>query len=394
MTTIQTYLKYAVLAVLLIGVLIGLGVYLINGISDLELRKSTYTRTSFDFHIASPDKAQVQAIEADASVASIFPYYAYAKALSADDVLLLVSDDMADYGASVLCEGTLIEGSFDQSGALLDKTAADALGVGVGDSVTFNLLGQRFTRTVAAIYLPSTLAIMEEGVVLVAADAAIAAVSAPTAYSGAFVVAADRAAAAALLTNYVGEGNVALSREQYVKLHCGNKMPNQTQEEYDAACDEKYAAYRADVLASARKDGGQVVDKEEAYALLHEQILTTEKKHSSLKTLSMVAAFAVFAVVSILFSVTNAANDRILRDDGLSAGKLYLSHAILAAATAALIAIVVGLALLLIAGGTYFAADCAGVVLSLALPTVVGLVPVLLAVFIYVKMLYGSSAAD
>lgn len=394
MNGMKSYLKNAVLAVLLIGVLIGLGAYLIGGVSDVELRKSTYTRTRFDYHIASPDKAQVQEIEANSAVLAVFPYYAYTKAFSTnDDVMLLSSDDMKDAGASLLTEATLIEGSYaDKSGAMLDKTAADALGVGVGDRLSFNLLGQRITRTVTAIFLPSTLAIMEEGIVLVEHDAELAAVNTPTSYGGAFIVAADRDAVAALLSDYAGEGNVALTREQFVKLKCGAKLPNQSQEEYDALCDTKYAAYRAEVLASAKKDGGQVMDKQEAYALLQQQILTTEQKQGRLRLLSMIAAFAVFAIVGSIFTLTNATNDRIRRDAGMGFGQMYLSYTIASAVTAGAVAGVVALVLHLIAAGTYFAAECGVVVLSLALPVLVGLLPVLAVTFIYVKMLYGGAA--
>ncbi len=393
MKEMKFYLRNIVLAVLMIGILIGLGVYLINGIVDVELRKSTYTRTTFDYHIAAPDKAQVAAIEADASVESVFPYYAYAKAFSkSENVMLLASDDMNDAGASLLTDGTLIEGSFDKSGAMLDKTAADALGVGVGDSISFQLLGQRYTKTVAAIYLPSTLAILEEGIVLV--DMSVDAANAPAAYGGAFVVAKDRDAVATLLTDYAGEGNVGLTYDQFVELKCGNKLPNQTEEEFDASCAAKYAAYRAEVLASAKKDGGQVVDKMDAYALLQEKILTTEKKLSNMKLLTMIAAFVVFAVACILFTVTNSENDRIRRDAGMRMDKMFLSYLISSVITAVAVAGVAVAVLGVVAAGTYFAADCLGVVLALALPVVVALVPILLATWVYVKKLYGNSVAD
>lgn len=378
----------------MVAVLIGLGVYMIHGIADVELRKSTYTRTLFDYHIAAPDKAQVQAIEAEPSVTRVFPYYAYAKAFSQnDDVMLLISDDMDDHDASLLTEATLIEGSYDKNGAMLDKTAADALGVSVGDNISFSLMGQRFSRTVAAIYLPSALAILEEGIVLVDYSADIARVSAPAAYGGAFVVASDRHAAATLLSNYAGEGNITLTYAQYVDLYCGDILPGQTQEAYEATCAEKYAAYREEVLASAKKDGGQVVDKMEAYALLKEQILTTEKKQGDMKILTAVAAFAVFATVSILFIVTNAANDRIRRDMGLRAGKLYLSCVLSTSVAAVVASAVVGIVLYMVAKGTYFPSECIGVVLSVSLPVLAALVSVLLAAFVYVKLLYNNSAS-
>ena len=393
MKEMKSYLKNIVLAVLVIGVLIGIGAYLINGIEGVELRKSTYTRTTFDFHIAAPNKAQAAAIEADASVECVFPYYAYSKAFSRNDkVMLLTSDDMDDAGASLLTDGTLIEGSFDRSGAMLDKTAADALGVGVGDNVTFQLLGKTYTKTVAAIYLPSTFAILENGIVLV--EQVIDAAGAPASYGGAFVVAKNRGGVKALLADYAGEGNVALTLEQYVELKCGQKLPNQTQEEYDADCAAKYAAYRADVIASAKKDGGQVADKLDAYALLQEQILTTEKRLSGMKVLTAIASFAVLAVVCILFTTTNAENDRIYRDSGMSMKQMFLSYLTSSAVTALAVAIITAAVLGAIAAGTYFAADCLGVLLMLALPAVASLLPILLATWIYVKKLYGNSVAD
>ena len=378
----------------MIGLLIGLGASLINGIVDVELRKSTYTRTLFDFHIAAPDKAQVAAIKTDASVKCVFPYYAYSKAFSRnEEVLLLASDDMANAGASLLTEGTLIEGSFDASGIMLDKTAADALGVSVGDSLSFRLLGESYTLKVAAIYLPSTLAIMEKGIALVEFSEKMAAAATPIAYGGAFIVANDRGGVADLLADYAGEGNVSLTLEQYIDLKCGNKLPNQTDAEFEAACAEKYAAYRAEVLTSAKKDGGQVVDKLDAYALLQEKIMTTEQKNANLRTITMIAALVVFAVAGILFTVTNAENDRIRRDAGMPMGQMLLSYLLASVITALAIALVAGGVLLCIALGTYFAADCIGVVLSLVLPVAAALVPILLAAWGYVKKLYGNSVA-
>ena len=168
MTNMKAYLKNIVFAVLLTAILIALGANGISSISDMELRKSTYTRTEFDFHIAAPDAAQVKTIAQNEAVKTIFPYYAYKKAFgNSNEIMLMVSDEMDKLGASVLSEGMLVEGSFNKDGAMLDKTAADILGVKVGDTVSFTLLGKKVTKTVAAIYLPSTLAIMEKGIVAV-----------------------------------------------------------------------------------------------------------------------------------------------------------------------------------------------------------------------------------
>ena len=395
MKQMKEYGKYIVLVLLMAATLVGSGIYLINGTVDVELRKSTYTRTQFDFHIAAPDRAQVERIESDEAVACVFPYFAFTNAFSQNkEVLLLVSDDIQDYYASLITTGTQIEGSFDPDGIMLDLTAAEALGVSVGDTLSFRLLGKSCSRVVSAIYLPSSLAIMENGIALVAFSEELAQAYTPAAYGGAFVIAKDRAAVAALLSDYVGEGNVALTYAQYVELYCGTILPNQTEEEYTAACQSKYAAYRADVLAAAQKDGGQVVDKQEAYALLKDKTLTTERKLADGKQLTMLATFAVFSLVSILFIVTNGGNDRIRRDAGMRFSKMlrsYLCRVLISAAgVGAIVAVVLGL----VASGTYFASDCMQVATALSLPVLIAVVPVSLAAFLYVSLLYRNAAAE
>ena len=395
MKQMKIYVKHIVLALLMAAILIGLGAYLIDGIVDMELRKSTYTRTQFDFHIAAPDRAQVESLASHEAVACVFPYFAFTNAFSKnDDVLLLVSDDIQNYHASLLTTGTQIEGKFDPDGVMLDQIAAAALGVGVGDKLSFQLLGKSYSKVVSAIYLPSSLPIMENGIALVAFSEDMAESGTHAAYGGAFLVARDHAAVSALLSNYVGEGNVALSYEQYVALYCGTILPNQTEEEYNTACQAKYQAYRADVLAAAKKDGGQVVNKQDAYSLLKEKVLTTESKLANLELLTTIAAFAVFSLVSILFIVTNGGNDRIRRDAGLRANKILLNYLLTALISAAAVAAIAAIVLSRVASGTYFASDCTHVVIALSLPVLVALIPVSIAAFIYVRLLYRNSATE
>ena len=387
----KAYLKNIVFAVLLTAILIALGANGISSISDMELRKSTYTRTEFDFHIAAPDAAQVKTIAQNEAVKTIFPYYAYKKAFSvSDDIMLMVSDEMDKLGASVLSEGMLVEGSFNEDGAMLDKTAADRLGVRVGDTISFTLLGKRVTKTVAAIYLPSTFAIMEKGVVAVSLSDNM---TRPAAYGGAFIVAADRNAVADLLSDYVGEGNVALTYDQYVSIHCGTQRPGQSDAEYEAECRQKYATYRNGVLESAKRGGGQVTDKLEAYSLLKEQILTTEKNTKNLMILAAVAAFAAFVIVGSLAVVTNVENDKIRRDDGMDGWAMLKGYAISSSLTALFVAAVTGLVVFLISNGTYFASECGFIVVSTALPVLAGIPVVLVIAFTYVKNLYKNQVA-
>jgi hypothetical protein len=394
MKTMKFFLKNAVLALIMIALLIGFGVYLINGISDVEMRKSTYTRTDFDYYIASPDKKQVQNIEANPAVDRVFPFYVFSRAFSADDDLLLIaSDDMEDHGISIFSDEMLIEGRYDPSGAMLDMTAAETLGVSVGDTVSFSFAGQRIKRTVSGIYLPSTLAIMEEGVVLVAFDQELSRLSSPKAYGGAFVSSHDRDGVAALLNGYVGEGNVTMTFEAYVARYCGEKLPNQTDEAYQQECREKYAAYREELLASAMKDRGQVMDKREGFNLIQEQVLTSEKNQNSIRKLAALAVFAVYTIISLVFVINNRANDRIRRDMGLHPRKMLRSYTLISIVTSVLIASVTTAALIVKAGGSYFASSCMGIVALFACVPLAALLPIFVITMFYVNMVYGGFPA-
>ena len=391
MTHFKAYLKNIIFAVLLTAILVAIGATGVSSISDMELRKSTYTRTEFDFHIAAPDAAQVQSIANNEAVKSIFPYYAYKKAFgNSNEIMLMASDEMDKIGSSIFSDAMCVEGAFSEDGAMLDKTAADILGVKVGDTISFTLLGKRVTKTVSAIYLPSTFAIMEKGIVAVSLSADM---TKPAAYGGAFIVTNDRNAVAELLSDYVGEGNVALTYDQYVAIQCGDKKPNQSDAEYEAECRQKYADYRNGILESAKRGGGQVTDKLEAYSLLKEQILTTEKNTKTLMLLAAIAAFAAFVIVGSLAVITNVENDRIRRDDGMDGWNMLKGYAASSALTAVFVAAMTGLIVFLIASGTYFASECGFIVASTALPVLAGIPVVVVIAFTYVKNLYKNQVA-
>ena len=131
-TFFKRYLKYILLAAAFAAVLCILGAFTLQDVAETEARKSSYTRTEFDFFISSPDSAQAETIESDPSVGALFPYYALSNAFAetaAAEVFLLLSDDMQDASISLFGEKLLVEGEFDESGAMLDLLAAEKLGV-------------------------------------------------------------------------------------------------------------------------------------------------------------------------------------------------------------------------------------------------------------------------
>ncbi len=389
---IKSYIKNIILAVVLIVALSVIGVSLINDTSDMELSQSTYTRTSFDYYVGSPSKQQMSELNASGTVQSSFPFYAQKFTRSkSDKVTVLISDKMDNLSASVFTQDTLVEGEPSSTGIMLDVTAAEAWNVSVGDSITISVLGVKCTKRVAAIYLPCTLAVMDKGVAVVSTDG-LSENELGDNYDGAFVVANDRDALGDMLTDFVGEGYVTLTLEEYIESKCSTKLPNQTDEDYMQQCTAKYEQYRQEALASAKKDAGRVVDKQEAYKLIQDRLATTQKGIARLKLLGAIAGVVVFVVVSVIFVVTNAANDRIRRDNGLSATKMTLQYVAITAITAVVIVAFVAFVLGIVASGTYFAAECIGIILALSLPVLAGIIPVAVVCLIYVSILYGNSA--
>lgn len=388
----KNYVKNIIAAILFIAGLTLIGNHCINNIYKIELKKSSYTRTLFDLYISKPGKAQVDAIESDGSVDAVFPYYSY-KFSANEDIALLISDDIADSDISVLTPGTLIEGdSSDKSGAMLDKRAADALGVTVGDTVTFRLLGEVFTKTVSAIYLPTQIPLFDDGVIIVDMTEDMAAVMPQRAYSGAFIRSNNIAATEKLLQGYVGEGNVNLTYEEYSENI--RKFPEQTQEEYEEYCRKKYEEYRAEVLASVSK-AGQITRKSDAYALVKTKVMTMEKEVDELENFTFLSSFGLFCIGMLIIMLSNKNNDEISKDNfEVSFKEMFGSYILSLLITSIAIAGVSAAILNMMANNTYFPEECRSIVLSFSLSTVIAVVPSMLFAFIRVKLMYLVTAAN
>jgi hypothetical protein len=390
---LKYYLKYIILAIVATVALVICGFYNLNRIVEVEEKKSSYTRTQFDLFISSPDKAQVAEIEGYGSVDKVFPFYAMSSAFSGskqkEAIFLLMSDDMSNYDISVFTEKTCVEGEFNKDGIMLDEAAADLLGAKVGDSVTFAIGGRSITKTVSGLYLTSTYGTLTTGLALVDFSAEISALYTPKAYSAAFITTSDKSAAKTALADYVGEGNVAYTYEEYVKVKC-SKKPNQTDEAYEAECKEKYAAYREEILASVKKGGNQVADKDDAYQLVKDKIATTEESIQSLTSTVSIAVLIVFALIGIIFVITNIGNDRILRDEGMSAVVMILGYLVINLLTAGVTAGATFGLLYMLGSQTFFMDVFLKTALYFALPVVFSVPVILIFVILYVWRLYAN----
>lgn len=388
----KNYFINIIAVVLLIVVLCISGRECIDGISTAELKKSSYTRTLFDMHIAKPSKAQVEDIESDASVDAVFPYYSY-EFSSNKAVSLLISDDIGDSDISVLTQGTILEGDpHDKSGAMLDKRAADALGVTVGDVITFRIMGETFTEKVSSIHLPTQIPLFDDGVIIIDMSDGVASLIPERAYSGAFVRSNDIAATEKLLADYIGEGNVNLTYEEYSENIF--KFPEQTQEEYEEICRKKYEEYRADVLASVGKVG-QVTRKSEAYTIVKSKVETLEQWVEERKIFTFCFVFILLLIAIFVSMLCNSKTDKKIRDDyGVKIGEMTASYVLASLITAIVIAGVTAAILSFLASRTYFPDECRDIVIAFSSSALIAVVPSLLINFIMVKRLYIIKAAD
>ena len=377
----------------MIIIIIIIGVININNIKKVESEKSSYTKTTFDYFISSPNQAQVDEIKASASVEAILPCYAlnntFTQNKETKEIFLLASSDMKDYAISLFNDQTLISGKYEEDAIMLDELAAKKLGVKVGDEVTFSILGTKLKRKVAGIYLTSTYGTLTTGIALIKYASDIENIYKPHAYSFAFIKANDKDGVETLLHNYVGEGNVALSYEEYVQTQVGAKPPYQTEEEYENECQNKYQQYRSDIIASALASGAQVASKEDSYLLIKDKVHTTEVGINNLKIITGIGVLFVFAIFSIVFILTNQDNDKINVQEGLAKGKMLLNHYLVDIIEGIVIFVITFIVLLLVAKGTHFLIDAMSSILWMTIPVLISLALVLTIDLLYILTLYN-----
>ncbi len=384
-------LKPVLLAVVMIAALAFFGIRNINSMVAAETKKSSYTRTSFDYSISSPNAEQVASFRSNtAAVNRIFPFYVLSNAFEgADDLYLMFSDDTADSEISLFNKETLVAGELGGTGAVIDGEAARRLGAEVGDSISFVLLGESISVQVSAICLPANYSVFTDGLVQVSYSD-VRAVYQPAAYSMAFIEANDEAALVASLADYVGEGNVVHTYESYVRDVCGQKPPYQSQEEYEASCHEKYDAYREEILEAAKRGGNQSTSKAAAYALIKDSVEKTERTVETERNYAAIASIALFFLISVLFIVVNRRDDKQSRDNGMTFGAMYGKNAALYFLTALVTAAAVFGILFFYGRNTYFPAQSLTAALWFSVPVVISGVLVLLFALIYFAIFYRN----
>lgn len=371
--------KNIVLCVLCAAGLITTGVYAINAKNDVETKQSSYTLTKFDYVITSPSKEQVDEFNsAEEAVDSLFPCYAFDSTLTGSTkskTMLLLSDDMSDYSVGLFNDSTKLSGDYDESGIMLDQTAATKLGAKVGDSISTTLANVKFDFTVSAIYMASSYRGFDNGLALAKySDSISSAFARELSYDYAFISAKDSAKCAELLKDYIPLGPLQ-SQEEYVNDYKAknNCPPSMTEEEWNNSIVEAYAEYKATYLGQKFKN--VVQNKADYMADINDRVNTAKQGVTYLCVGIAIAVVVLYALISMALIYSNKANDSIDSKNGKS--NLFLPYYKVTIFGTLSISLAAGLALFIYGTTTHFLEAYVGIILCFCLPVLVSLIAII-----------------
>lgn len=355
MEIIKKNIKNIVVAVLLLITLIAVGIYNLQYVKAIEQKRSSYLRTEFDYIVEMPTDEELGRIKADASVESVYPFHLYTNLFTASSkaskIKAFVSTDAykGDETIGFLGNGTLIKGSFDGAGAVLDEKAASVLGVGVGDKISF-LWGtgasrKTFTQKVKAVCLACSYNMYTDGVVLLDYTSEMIAAYDIEIFTGAFVKANDASCLSKLRSIVDTYKNIDVKESLY----------------------EANAKHKTDVFES--------------------QVNATN--------LGLIFAVAIlYSGLNALFIVINKKNDEAERDSGLDKQKMFSSYAIGGISCAVAVAIISFVTLLIFGISTHFIDVGIKTVLALSLPALVSVPVVYIVAKAYTNKLYANHSKE
>lgn len=352
MEILKKNLKVIITSVLLIAGILALGIYNIESVKVVEAKRSSYTRTEFDYIVEMPSESELAAIENGDGVASVYPYHLFTNLfLKGKGVSAFVST--AQYKANekigFLGDKTLIKGSFDGDGAVIDEKAAEVLNATVGDTVSFvwgTGSGRKtVNQKVKAVCLACSYNLYTDGIVLLDYTADMRAAydikNATPVYTGAFVK-ADGDGCYATLKSAVGASRNVESKAELYEVNAKHK--------------------------TAR----------------------LEKRVKTVNTGVAIAIAVFYSAIIALFIVINRASDKTERDSGVAKKKLFSSYAVGGSVCAASVTVITFAVLVIVGYLSHFIGAALGTVLALSLPALVA-IPVTLAVSkVYTDKLYAN----
>ena len=275
------------LAKIALGIVAG-ALLLVGGAMSVETNiaidqaTSTFTKSTFDYIVVSPDNDQVATFTANTeAVSAIFPTYHYESTLtgaSSAKLHLLLSDRMADYDISFFNPKRIVKGEYKEDGLMLDEVAAQKLGAQVGSSVSFTLGASKFALPVSAIYSAVNYQTMSTGVAMAKFTPAMANSwgegKGPKTYELAFIAAKDITKCIQMLQSYKPMGQL-MTYEEYKTEWAALRQPGEyTDEEWEAKMETGYAAMKSNFL---KQDFVNAVQAKAVYMQGAEDTVSTRK---------------------------------------------------------------------------------------------------------------------
>lgn len=356
-------IKIIITSVILIIGIIALGVYNLKCVKAIESKRSSYTRTEFDFKIENPSIEQLDEIKNSDTVESVYPYHLCTNIFTESNkpvAFVSTPDYKGNERIGFLGDGTLIKGSFDGEGAVLDEKASEVLGAGVGDTVSFKWGSKQFEQKVKAVCLSYSYHIKEyeNGIALLDYTSEMKAAldilgEGERAYTGAFVKAKGSVSACGSLLRSVLVENIADDNTKTIE----NKLD------------------RYDVYAKSK----------------------TDRLEKQVNSINIGVAFAIaifYSALNVLFIVINRNGDKTERDGGVEKQKMFKSYFVGASVCAAAVTVITFAVLLIFGITTHFIAEALGTVLALSLPALVAIPVAGITAKLYTDRLYANRSKE
>lgn len=316
----KRFIKHLLLCIASFIALLILGINTISIQTMVQNKRASYEKTEFAFKIASPSRDQLSELESHTdAIKSIFPVYNFKMTLKGKNntkVNFLLSEHMDKANIGLFNDSLLISGKFNENLLSLDKTAATALDVKVGDTVSASLGGQNFSFTVGAIYSECTYIGLDKGLAQGKYTSEIsAAFGKELVYDIAFISVVDKDKCSQLLNDYYPLGLI-MSEEEYIadQKSSGSRPAGLTDEEWTQYLKDNYPDYVAQQLSIPQPDAVQ--DKEQIMADVDDQTRTSEKHINAVCILVAVAVLILYPLLLIVFTFTNRHNDALKAENG------------------------------------------------------------------------------
>ena len=385
---------------MVIAILVSVGIVAINNQVVVEIKQSSFKLTDFEYVVRSPWRSQVAEFDKNTdAVNKTFPCTSVATVCHSEsaspELHLLYTDDIDDYGISLFTEKTLVSGSFDKNGIMLDETAARKLGVSVGDEISYSIISTPVTLKVAAIYRASTYETLEDGIALVSlTDDMKAAFGKELPYTLCFIDAKDEAKCAAMLASYKPLAQVKTEAE-YTEWYNekNSKMPGTTDEEWAELIADEYDKYFKE-MTTILKTEGNVERKSDFMEDIDDRNKTTQSKVDALTVGIAVAAAVAYSLIAVVLMFRGMRDDVILASEG--AEKSHLLRTRIAVNTIFPILVTVAAAGILAgyAEGKGFLDISIPIIALCSLPVLASIPVSALASVKYVNTVYGKSESS